>query len=61
MLRRHGLTTVKPGRLTMTVKALVAGQAAADSGAGLDWNRLTIPASRLMSRCAGRTRSCQST
>ena len=48
MLRRHGLTTVRAGRLSMTaVKALVDGQAAADREAGLDWSRLTIPASRL--------------
>ena len=48
VLRRHGLTTVKAGRLTMTaVSALVDGQTAADREAGLDWSRLTVPASRL--------------
>jgi hypothetical protein len=48
VLRRHGLTTVKAGRLSMTaVKALVDGQAAADHEAGLDWSQLTIPASCL--------------
>jgi len=48
VLRRHGLTTVNAGRLSLAaVKVLVAGQAAVDREAGLDWSRLTIPASRL--------------
>ena len=48
VLRRHGLTTFNSGRLSMAaVKALVAGQAAADREAGLDWSQLTIPANRL--------------
>ena len=48
VLRRHGLTTVKAGRLTMTaVGALLDGQTVADREAGLDWSRLTVPASRL--------------
>ena len=48
VLRRHGLTTVKAGRLTMaTVNTLIDSQKAADREAGLDWCRLTVPASRL--------------
>ena len=48
VLRRHGLTTVKAGRLTMaTVNTLIDSQKAADREAGLDWGRLTVPASRL--------------
>jgi len=48
VLRRHGLTTVKAGRLTTAaVNVLVDGQATADHEAGLDWSRLTTPASRL--------------
>ena len=48
VLRRHGLTTVKAGRLTMeTVNTLIDSQKAADREAGLDWSRLTVPASRL--------------
>jgi hypothetical protein len=35
------------------VKALVAGQAAADREAGLDWSRLRIPASRGLPHSAG--------
>ena len=48
VLRRHGLSTVKAGRLSIAaVRALLDGQAAADREAGLDWSRLTVPASRL--------------
>ena len=51
VLRRHGLTTVTAGRLSLAaVNALVDGQAAADREAGLDWSQLTIPASRLDDR-----------
>ena len=48
VLRRHGLTRTNPGHLTITaVDALIAGQAAADRAAGLDWTTVTAPASRL--------------
>jgi hypothetical protein len=48
VLRRHGLTTVDAGRLSMAaVNALLDGQAAADREAGLEWSRLTVPANRL--------------
>jgi hypothetical protein len=51
VLRRHGLTTVKAGRLSLAaVKALIDGQAVADRDAGLDWSRLTVPASGLDER-----------
>ena len=48
VLRRHGLTNLKAGRLTLAaVTALVDGQRTADHDAGLDWGTLTVPASRL--------------
>ena len=48
VLRRHGLTRTNPGHLTITaVDTLIAGQAAADRAAGLDWTTVTAPASRL--------------
>ncbi len=48
VLRRHGLTNLKAGRLTLAaVNALVDGQRTADDDAGLDWGTLTVPASRL--------------
>ena len=48
VLRRHGLTNLKAGRLTLAaVNALVDGQRTADHDAGLDWGTLTVPASRL--------------
>jgi hypothetical protein len=51
VLRRHGLTTVNAGRLSIAaVKALIDGQAAADRDAGLDWSRLSVPASGLDER-----------
>lgn len=48
VLRRHGITHVNPGRLDLrAVHALIAGQAAADRAAGLDWTTVTVPAARL--------------
>ena len=48
VLRRHGLTNLKAGRLTLAaVNALVDGQRTADDDAGIDWGTLTVPASRL--------------
>ena len=51
VLRRHGLTTLNAGRLTMAaVGALIDGQARADRDAGLDWTTVTVPAARLDER-----------
>jgi len=48
VLRRHGLTTVRASRLTLTaVNRLIDGQAASDRDAAVDWSTLTVPASRL--------------
>ena len=47
MLRRHGIT-LNPRHLTLAaIQALTDGQARADTDAGLDWTRITAPASRL--------------
>ena len=51
VLRRHGLTRLNAGRLTMAaVSALIDGQARADRDAGLDWTTITVPAARLDER-----------
>jgi len=51
VLRRHGLTTLNAGRLSMAaMKTLLHGQAAADREAGLNWSRVTTPASGLDER-----------
>ena len=47
VLRRHGIT-LNPRHLTLeAIQALTDGQARADTDAGLDWTRITEPASRL--------------
>ena len=47
VLRRHGIT-LNPRHLTLAaIQALTDGQARADTDAGLDWTRITAPASRL--------------
>ena len=47
VLRRHGIT-LNPRHLTLAaIEALIDGQAQADTDAGLDWTRITAPASRL--------------
>ena len=47
VLRRHGIT-LNPRHLTLTaIQALIDGQARADTDAGLDWTRITAPASQL--------------
>jgi len=44
VLRRHGVSSVAPTRLTLqTVGRLIDAQAAADRAAGLDWTRVTAP------------------
>src|SRR4051794_26821300 len=44
VLRRHGISSVTPTRLTLeTVGRLIDAQAAADRAAGLDWTRVTAP------------------
>jgi hypothetical protein len=51
VLRRHGLTGLSAGRLTMAaVTALIDGQARTDRDAGLDWTTVTVPAARLDER-----------
>jgi hypothetical protein len=48
VLRRHQLRGMSSTRLTLdAVRALIDGQAQADRDAGLDWNRLTVPADEL--------------
>ena len=48
VLQRHGITRVEAARLDFAaVRALIAGQAQADRDAGLDWTRITTPATRL--------------
>lgn len=48
VLHRHGVRRVEVHRLTRSaVQALIAGQAAADRDAGLDWTVITSPASHL--------------
>ena len=45
VLRRHGIGSVAPTRLTLAaVGRLIDAQAAADRDAGLDWTRVTAPA-----------------
>ncbi len=47
VLRRHGIT-LNPRHLTLAaIQTLTDGQARADTDAGLDWTRITVPASRL--------------
>ena len=47
VLRRHGIT-LNPRHLTLAaIQALIDGQARADTDAGLDWTRITAPASQL--------------
>ena len=47
VLRRHGIT-LNPRHLTLAaIQALTDGQARADTDAGLDWTRITAPASQL--------------
>ena len=44
ILRRHGLTQLSAGRLTLAaINELIAGQARADRDAGLDWSTVTVP------------------
>ena len=51
VLHRHGQGTVSASRLTSAaIAALIDGQALADREAGLDWNRVTVPASALDER-----------
>src|SRR4051794_3705317 len=48
VLRRHGIGSVAPTRLTLAaVGRLIEAQATADREAGLDWTRVTAPAHRL--------------
>jgi hypothetical protein len=48
ILRRHGITGIAPTRLTLqAIGRLIDTQAAADRDAGLDWTRITTPASGL--------------
>ena len=47
VLRRHGIT-LNPRHLTLAaIQALIHGQTCADIDAGLDWTRITAPASQL--------------
>ena len=51
VLRRHGQGKVNATRLTSAaITALIDGQAEADRDAGLDWGRVTVPASLLDER-----------
>jgi hypothetical protein len=51
ILRRHGLTKLSAGRLTLAaISELIAGQAQADRDAGLDWSTITVPPARLDDR-----------
>ena len=44
ILRRHGLTQLSAGRLTLAaIGELIAGQARADRDAGLDWSTIAVP------------------
>ncbi len=48
VLRRHGITGVRTTRLELhAILRLARGQAEADRAAGLDWSRITTPASAL--------------
>ena len=54
VLHRHGEGTVSASRLTSAaIAALIDGQALADREAGLDWDRVTVPASALDERLRG--------
>jgi len=47
VLRRHGIT-LNPRHLTLAaIQTLIDGQVCADTDAGLDWTRVTAPASQL--------------
>ena len=51
ILRRHGLTHLSAGRLTLAaIGELIAGQARADRDAGLDWSTITVPPASLDER-----------
>ena len=51
ILRRHGLTQVSAGRLTLAaIGELIAGQARADRDAGLDWSTIAVPPASLDER-----------
>ena len=51
ILRRHGLTQVSAGRLTLgAIGELIAGQSRADRNAGLDWSTIAVPAASLDER-----------
>jgi hypothetical protein len=53
VLHRHGKGKLSATRLTSAaITALIDGQAAADSDAGLDWSTVTTPASTLDERLA---------
>ena len=44
ILRRHGVAKLSAGRLTLAaIGELIAGQAQADSDAGLDWDTIAVP------------------
>jgi hypothetical protein len=44
ILRRHGLTQLSAGRLTLAaIGEVIAGQAQADRDAGLDWSTIAVP------------------
>ncbi len=44
ILRRHGVTKLSAGRLTLAaIGELIAGQAQADRDAGLDWDTIAVP------------------
>jgi hypothetical protein len=48
ILRRHGLTQLSAGRLTLAaIGELIAGQAQADRDAGLDWSTIAVPPASL--------------
>ena len=48
ILRRHGLTQLSAGRLTLAaIGELIAGQARADRDAGLDWSTIAVPPASL--------------
>ena len=51
ILRRHGLTQLSAGRLTLAaIGALIAGQSRADRSAGLDWSTIAVPLASLDER-----------
>ena len=51
ILRRHGLTRLSAGRLTLAATgALIAGQSRADRSAGLDWSTVAVPPASLDER-----------